>query len=227
MEIIMQKILIVEDDEKLRHELEIFLSRNGYEVVGLTRYDNTLQDIIEIHSDLILLDINLPNADGEYILKEFRKVSDIPVIMITSRDNEMDELLSMYYGADHYVTKPFNTQILLAKIVAILKRTNSMIPQDKMNCGFFILNVSMSRIEKDNEMAELTANELKIMKCLVKNKGKIVSREDIMNDLWDSEAFIDDNTLTVNMTRLRKKLDEIGLQDIIETRRGQGYILLI
>lgn len=221
----MQKILIAEDDEKLRHELEIFLNRNGYEAIGLTRYDNTLQDIMESNADLILLDINLPNADGEYILKEFRKVSDIPVIMITSRDNEMDELLSMHYGADHYVTKPFNTQILLAKIVAILKRTNNAVSQEKMNCGAFILNISKSRIEKENKRAELTANELKIMKCLMKNKGKIVSREDIMNDLWDSEAFIDDNTLTVNMTRIRKKLDEIGLQDIIETKRGQGYMI--
>lgn len=221
----MQKILIAEDDEKLRHELEIFLNRNGYEAIGLNRYDNTLQDIIESNADLILLDINLPNADGEYILKEFRKVSDVPVIIITSRDNEMDELLSMHYGADHYVTKPFNTQILLAKIVAILKRTNGAVSQEKINCGKFILDISKSRIERDNKWAELTANELKIIKFLVKNKGKIVSREDIMNDLWDSEAFIDDNTLTVNITRIRKKLDEIGLQDIIETKRGQGYMI--
>lgn len=221
----MQKILIAEDDEKLRHELEIFLNRNGYEAIGLNRYDNTLQDIIESNADLILLDINLPNADGEYILKEFRKVSDVPVIIITSRDNEMDELLSMHYGADHYVTKPFNTQILLAKIVAILKRTNGAVSQEKINCGKFILDISRSRIERDNKRAELTANELKIIKFLVKNKGKIVSREDIMNDLWDSEAFIDDNTLTVNITRIRKKLDEIGLQDIIETKRGQGYMI--
>lgn len=223
----MQKILIVEDDKKLRHELEIFLNRNGYEVIGLERYDNTLQDIMDINADLILLDINLPNMDGEYLLKEFRKVSDIPVIMITSRNNEMDELLSMHYGADHYVTKPFHTQILLAKIIAILKRTNGAVSQEKINCGGFILDLSKSRIEKEGKSVELTGNELKIIKFLVKNKGIIVSREDIMNDLWDSETFIDDNTLTVNIARVRKKSDEIGLQDIIETRRGQGYILLI
>lgn len=223
----MQKILIVEDDKKLRHELEIFLNRNGYEVIGLERYDNTLQDIMDINADLILLDINLPNTDGEYLLKEFRKVSDIPVIMITSRNNEMDELLSMHYGADHYVTKPFHTQILLAKIIAILKRTNGALSQEKISCGEFVLDLSKSRIEKDGKSVELTGNELKIIKFLVKNKGIIVSREDIMNDLWDSETFIDDNTLTVNIARVRKKLDEIGLQDIIETRRGQGYILLI
>lgn len=223
----MQKILIVEDDEKLRHELEIFLERNGYKAIGLERYDNTLQEMIQINADLILLDINLPNADGEYILKEFRRVSDVPVIMITSRDSEMDELLSMHYGAEHYVTKPFHTQILLAKIIAVLKRANGVVSQEKMNCGSFLLNLAKSRIEREDKKVELTGNELKIIKFLLKNKGKIVSREDIMTDLWDSEAFIDDNTLTVNITRIRKKLEEIGLQDIIETKRGQGYILLL
>lgn len=223
----MQKILIVEDDEKLRHELEIFLGRNGYETMGLESYEDTLGDIIKAEADLVLLDINLPNTDGEWILKEFRKESDIPVIIITSRDSEMDELISMHYGADHYVTKPFNTQILLAKIMAILKRTSGFLPQDKINCGQFVLNISKGRIEREERLAELTGNELKIITFLVKNKGRIVSREEIMNDLWDSEEFIDDNTLTVNITRIRKKLEEIGLKNIIETRRGQGYILLI
>ena len=223
----MRKILIVEDDEKLRKELSIFLARNGYDVDGIEQFDDTLQDILHSDADLVLLDINLPNEDGEYILKELRKESDIPVIMITSRDSEMDELLSMHYGADHYVTKPFNTQILLAKIVAVLKRTSNALSQDRMNCGSFVLDVSKSRIEKGECWVELTANELKIIKCLMKNKGNIVSREEIMNDLWDSDSFIDDNTLTVNMTRIRKKLEEIGLQDMIITKRGQGYILSV
>ncbi|MCM1159191.1 MAG: response regulator transcription factor [Bacteroidales bacterium] len=223
----MQKILIAEDDEKLRNELALFLNRNGYEAEGLKKYDNTLSDIERMDVDLILLDINLPDTDGEFILKELRKVSDTPVIMITSRDSEMDELLSMHYGADDYVTKPFNIQILLAKITAILKRTNNPALSEKINCGSFILNISKSRLEKGNDKIELTGNELKIVKCLVRSKGKIVSREDMMNDLWDSEAFIDDNTLTVNIARIRKKFEEIGLQDVIETRRGQGYILQI
>lgn len=221
----MRKILIVEDDEKLRKELQIFLTRNGYAVTCIEQFDKTLLDIIHSDADLVLLDINLPNEDGEYILKELRKESDIPVIMITSRDNEMDELLSMHYGADHYVTKPFNTQILLAKIVAVLKRTSNAMSQERMNCGAFVLDISKSRIEKDDQWAELTGNELKIIKCLMKNRGNIVSREEIMNDLWDDDSFIDDNTLTVNMTRIRKKLEEIGLKDLILTKRGQGYIL--
>ena len=139
----------------------------------------------------------------------------------------MDELLSMHYGADHYVTKPFNTQILLAKIRAVLKRTNNSAMQERMDCGRFVLNFSKSRIEKEENMVELTANELKIMKCLGKKKGNIVSREEIMNELWDSDAFIDDNTLTVNVTRIRKKLEEIGLEDVIVKKRGQGYSLSV
>lgn len=221
----MKKILVVEDDDKLRQELQIFLSRNGYAVTGVEQFDNTLSDILQAEADLVLLDINLPSEDGEYILKELRKESDVPVIMITSRDSEMDELLSMHYGADHYVTKPFNTQILLAKIMAILKRTSNAMSQERMNCGAFVLDLSKSRIEREDRWIELTVNELKIIKCLVKHKGNIVSREDIMNELWDSDAFIDDNTLTVNMTRIRRKLEELGLQDVIVTKRGQGYTL--
>ena len=207
--------------------LPIFLGRNGYEAFGLENFENTLEEILQADAHLILLDINLPKVDGEYLLKEIRKVSDIPVIIITSRDSEMDELLSMHYGADHYVTKPFNTQILQAKIRAILKRTGNMTMQERINCGEFILNLSKSRVEKEERTVELTTNELKIMRCLIKSKGNIVSREEIMNELWDSEAFIDDNTLTVNVARIRKKLEEIGLKDVIVTKRGQGYQLLV
>lgn len=222
----MQKILIVEDDEKLRNELEIFLNKNGYEASSLKKFDNTINEILESNSDLVLLDINLPFADGEYICKEIRKVSQIPIIMVTSRDNEIDELLSMNYGADHYVTKPFNIQILLAKIASILRRANIVeTNQNKIDCKQFILNLSKSTIEKDNKILELTKNELKILHFLVEKRGQIVSREDIMSYLWDSESFIDDNTLTVNMTRLRNKLEELDLKELIETKRGQGYIL--
>lgn len=222
----MQKILIVEDDEKLRNELEIFLNKNGYQASSLKKFDNTINEILESDSDLVLLDINLPFADGEYICKEIRKVSQIPIIMVTSRDNEIDELLSMNYGADHYVTKPFNIQILLAKISSILRRANIVeTNQNKIDCKQFILNLSKSTIEKDGKILELTKNELKILHFLVEKRGQIVSREEIMSYLWDSESFIDDNTLTVNMTRLRNKLEELDLKELIETKRGQGYIL--
>ena len=222
----MSKILIVEDDKKLRDELKIFLERHGYEVFLLEKFDNSIEDILGYKADLILLDINLPNADGEYICREIRKVSNIPIIIVTSRDSELDELLSINNGADQYVTKPYNIQILLAKIERLLKRSYSgNVSQDKIDCGKFILNLSKSIIEKDGKIVELTKNEFKILHYLVLNKEKIVSRNEIMDYLWESENFIDDNTLTVNIKRLRNKLEEIGLNDVIETERGQGYIL--
>ncbi|MFR4367593.1 MAG: response regulator transcription factor [Clostridia bacterium] len=222
----MYKIMIVEDDIEIREELKILLQNNGYEVKVTTNFENVEKQILEEQCHLILLDINLPYTDGEYICKEIRKTSDVPIIMVTSRDNEIDELLSLNYGADQYVTKPFNIQILLAKITGLLKRNqNADKSQEKIKCNGFILNVSKSMIETENKKIELTKNELKILHYLVLNQGKIVSREDIMNYLWESENFIDDNTLTVNMTRLRGKLEELGIKDSIETKRGQGYIL--
>lgn len=224
----MSKILIIEDDEKLRKELKIFLEKNGYEVVILENFENTIEDALNEKPDLILLDINLPYFDGEYICKEIRKTSDVPIIIVTSRDSEIDELISLNNGADQYVTKPYNIQILLAKISGLLKRSKNVdINQSKLDCGKFILNISKSLIEKEDIKIELTKNELKILHFLILNKGKIVSRDEIISYLWDSESFIDDNTLTVNMTRLRTKLEEIGLKDIIQTKRGQGYILEI
>lgn len=208
----MQRVLIIEDDEKLRKELKIFLENNGYEVIAIEEFHNVLEQMKQVSAHLILLDINLPNVDGIYLLKELRKETDIPVIMITSRDNEMDELISMNYGADHYVTKPFHTQILLAKMVAILKRANGQTEKEKIDCGDFCIHIAKSRIEKDEQMVELTANELKILTFLARKRGKIVSREEIMNNLWESENFIDDNTLTVNMTRLRNKLETIRIK---------------
>lgn len=222
----MAKILIVEDDKKLREELKIFLEKHGYEAVILEKFDNTIAELLESKADLVLLDINLPYMDGKYICKEIRKVSNVPIIIVTSRDNELDELLSINNGADQYITKPYNIQILLAKIERLLQRSNtSQVNQDKIDCGEFVLNISKSIIEKDDKSIELTKNELKILHYLVLNKGKIVYRNEIMDYLWDSESFVDDNTLTVNIKRLRTKLEEVGLKDLIETKRGLGYIL--
>lgn len=222
----MQKILILEDDEKLRNELKIFLEKNGYEVEVLENFKNTIEDILNINPDLVLLDINLPNVDGQYVCKEIRKTSNMGIIIVTSRDSEIDELLSINYGADHYITKPYNIQILLAKIASLLRRANiSGENTDKIDAKDFIINTSNSTIEKQGKVIELTKNEYKILKYLVQNREKIVSREEIMDCLWETESFIDDNTLTVNITRLRNKLEELNLKELLETRRGQGYIL--
>lgn len=222
----MQKILIVEDDEKLRNELQIFLNNNGYRTETLNSFEETINDIFKINPDLLLLDINLPNCDGQYICREIRKKSQMPIIIITSRDNELDELISINYGADHYITKPFNIQILLAKIASILRRVQNIDENiEKIDAKDFVLNISKSTIEKDEKIIELTKNEYKILRLLVQNRDKIMSRDEIMKYLWDDESFIDDNTLTVNITRLRNKLEEVGLKELLETKRGQGYIL--
>ena len=222
----MQKILIIEDDEKLRCELETFLNKNGFVSTSLKKFDNAVEDILKIQADLLLLDINLPYTDGEFICKEIRKTSNVPIIMVTSRDSEMDELLSLNYGADQYVTKPYNIQILLAKIVGLLKRNqNAGNNSDKIDCGEFVLNTAGRIIEKEDNKVELTKNEYKILEYLVIHRQQVISRDEIMDYLWESEEFVDDNTLNVNIKRLRMKLEELGLTDQIETRRGQGYLL--
>ena len=222
----MQRILIVEDDKKLRKELETFLTKHGFIAKGLEKFDNTIQDILNENADLILLDINLPYTDGEFVCKEVRKTSDVPIIMVTSRDNEIDELMSLNYGADQYVTKPYNIQILLAKINSLLKRNKKSDKEmQEIDCDGFKLNIAERVIKKDDRKIELTKNEYTILYYLCINRGRIVSRDEIMDYLWESEEFIDDNTLSVNVKRLRGKLEELGLVDRIETRRGQGYIL--
>lgn len=222
----MQKILIIEDDEKLRNELETFLNKNGFVATSLKKFDNAVEDILNEKADLLLLDINLPYTDGEVICKEIRKISNVPIIMVTSRDSEMDELLSLNYGADQYVTKPYNIQILLAKIVGLLKRNqNAGNNPDKIDCGEFVLNTAGRIIEKEDNKVELTKNEYKILEYLVLHRQQVISRDEIMDYLWESEEFVDDNTLNVNIKRLRTKLEELGLIDQIETRRGQGYLL--
>lgn len=222
----MSKIFIVEDEKTIRDELNIFLSRYGYEIEAPDSFENIIENLKESSSDLILLDINLPIFDGYYICREVRKFSEVPIIVVTSRDSDIDELMSMNLGADDFITKPYNTQILLARIESILKRVNrNLKTSDVLEYNDMKVNLSNGTINYNNETIEITKNELKILSYLIKNKGKIVSREKLMNYLWDCEMFIDDNTLSVNVTRIRKKLEEIGLKNIIETRRGLGYII--
>ena len=223
----MERIEFLKQDlMKLRKELETFLTKHGFIAKGLEKFDNTIQDILNENADLILLDINLPYTDGEFVCKEVRKTSDVPIVMVTSRDDEIDELMSLNYGADQYVTKPYNIQILLAKINGLLKRNKKSDKEmQEIDCDGFKLNIAERVIKKDDRKIELTKNEYTILYYLCINRGRIVSRDEIMDYLWESEEFIDDNTLSVNVKRLRGKLEELGLVDRIETRRGQGYIL--
>ena len=221
----MAKILIIEDEEKLRDELKVYLKNNGYIVEVITSFEKTLDKMISFDGDLILLDINLPNVNGQFLCKEYRKNSAKPIIIVTSCNNEMDELICINYGADDFVTKPYNPLILLARIEAVLKRTKAAY-DNMLSYRDIKLDVSKSLIIKNEQTIELSKNELKILYFLLTNRGQIKSREEIMTYLWDSDMFVDDNTLTVNINRLRKKLEDIGLKDVIYTRRKQGYIIL-
>lgn len=222
----MEKIIIIEDDEIIREELKNFLSKYGYEIVAPTSFDNVVKFILNENANLVLLDINLPIFDGYYICREVRKKSDIPIIIVTSRDSDMDELMSMNLGADDFVTKPYNTQILLARIAALLKRSGLNITTNNiLTYKDFQLNLSNATITYNEKEIELTKNEVKILSYLINHKGEIVSRELLMEYLWSTEYFVDDSTLTVNITRLRKKLAEIGIENVIETRRGLVYII--
>ena len=222
----MSKIFIVEDEKTIRDELSIFLSRYGYQIEAPDNFENVIENIKESKADLILLDINLPIFDGYYICREVRKFSEIPIIVVTSRDSDIDELMSMNLGADDFITKPYNTQILLARISSILRRTYQNLDAEIFEYNGLKYNMSTSEMEFNNNKVELTKNESRILYTLIKNKEKIVSRNELIKSLWQNDEFVDDNTLTVNINRLRKKLDEIGAVGYLQTKRGQGYILI-
>lgn len=218
------KIMIVEDHEPIRNELKILLSKYGYEIIALDRFDTVVEDCLREDVDLILLDINLPFY-GYYVCRTIREKSEVPIIVVTSRDSEMDELMSINLGADDFVTKPYNTQILLARISAMLKRTQKETVNDSLQYKGLKLQLNNSTvIYKDHEI-ELSKNEIRILYTLLQHKENIVSRDQLMESLWQSNEFIDDNTLTVNINRVRKKLEAAGLKDFIKTKRGQGYMI--
>lgn len=219
-------IMIIDDNEQLQNEIGNLLTINGYSVLKPKAFDKIPQIVKEDSPELILLDINLPNDDGFKICTEIRSFSKVPIIFITSRNTNIDELMAITLGGDDFITKPYNTQILLARINALIKRAypnNSNL--DVIEYNGLKLNILTSTIEHNGNSEELTKNELKILYYLLINKEKIVSRVEIMEYLWDSSMFVNDNTLTVNITRIRNKIEEIGLKDFIKTKRGQGYII--
>jgi len=221
----MYKIGVIEDDAVIRTELQTLLEKYGYKVAVTENFENVVDFVLGDKPHLVLLDINLPVYDGYHICREIRKQSKVPVIVVTSRDSDVDELMSMNLGADDFITKPYNTQILLARISAILGRTYDAEKGTVLIWGEVVLDIGKSTVKYKESIAELTKNELKILTLLIQNQNTITSRDDIMNELWQSNEFVDDNTLTVNINRLRKKLDEIGAVDFLQTKRGQGYML--
>ena len=223
----MNKIMIVEDDESISSELKELLQNSGYEAVVLQDFNNSLNEILRVAPDLLLLDINIPYMNGELLLQSLRKSSNTPVIMVTSKNSETDEALSTSYGADDYITKPYNPNILLLRIGAVLKRikTNYGANSNKLSYRDLLFDVQKGIIKKDSIEIVLTKNEMIIFSYLLSHKNKIVTRDELMTTLWDNTEFVNDNALTVNISRLRNKLKEIGYEDAIDTRKGQGYIL--
>lgn len=220
----MKKIFVVEDDESICKELVQILENEGYEAESLKSFDNTKDNILKAAPNLVLMDINIPGINGRNLVKEIRKESDVPIIMVTSRTSEMDEVLSMSYGADDYITKPYNPTILLLRIAAVLKRMEGS--QNTASYRDAEVNFSKGTISKCDQEMVLTKNEMIIFQLLLANREKIVSRDEIMTDLWDNDEFVNDNALTVNISRLRGKLADLGYDDAIETRKKQGYRLV-
>ena len=208
----------------LEAELKELLENSGYEAVIIKDFNNAEENILNEDADLILLDINLPQINGTMLLNSIRKKSNIPIIMVTSKTSEVDEVLSISYGADDYITKPYNPTILLLRIQNIFKRMD--ISKDDMKYNGVTINSGKGTLTKGEKVLELTKNEMIIFTYLFSKKGTIVSRNDLMTDLWNNNEYINDNALTVNISRLRAKLEEFGLNNVIETRKGQGYKLI-
>lgn len=222
----MSRILIVEDDRMIAESVKNHLETWGYEAVIAKHFQNILEDVTSSAPDLILLDITLPSYNGFYWCREIRKLFKMPIIFLSSASDNMNIVMAMDIGGDDFIAKPFDMAVLTAKIGAMLRRSYSFSGQmNVINHRDAILNLVDNSITYLGKRAELSRNEAQIMTLLMENAGSIVSRDMIMMQLWDSENFIDDNTLTVNITRIRKKLKEIGLEDFIRTRKGSGYII--
>jgi len=218
-------ILIVEDNASVRHELELFLTRQGFCVKAITRFENIAGDSLAAAADLIILDLNLPEESGFAVCREIRLKSQIPILVVTVREADIDQILAMELGADDYVTKPYNTDILLARIKALLRRSRPLF-SEVLDCGQYQLLPAEQAILINDNIYPFSRNEWLIFLSLQENRGRIVSRDQLMRRLWNSDEFVDDNTLSVNVNRLRQHLSDIHLDLTIQTHRAVGYRLI-
>lgn len=217
------KIFIVEDETEICKELSVLLQKYGYAYESSADFAHITDHILKAEADLVLLDINLPYQDGYTICREIRKQSDIPIIVLTSRNTDFDELMSLNIGADDFISKPYNAQVLIARIQKILKRTYEAQLNSVLIHKGLTINLLKAAASYGDKEVDLTKNELGILRLLIVNKGNVIPRDAIIDELWQSDEFIDENTLNVNIVRLRKKLSEIGAPDYLETKRGLGY----
>ncbi len=218
----MAQIFVVEDDAAIRDELLEVLERNGFETACCLAFDRVVEDILVADPDLVLLDLTLPGTDGQFICRELREKSSVPIVVLTSRVTEIDEVMSMTMGADDFVSKPYSSRVLIARISALLRRVGAAESSSLKHNGLE-LDPARSLAFANGKQVELTKNEMRILSLLMSKAGTIVSRDAIMRDLWDSDAFVDDNTLTVNINRLRSTLEKIGVTGYLTTHRGRGY----
>ena len=223
----MFKIMVVEDDVSLKNIIAKCLTKWGHDVHQIENLENITEEFKNYNPELVLLDINLPFYDGFHWCNEIRKISKVPIIFISSRNSNMDVIMGVNLGADDYIQKPFSVDVLVAKVNALLRRTYNFVDNNSNQIihNGVTLDLSTATINYEDNTIELTKNEIKILHELMKYKGQIVSRNKLMKKLWDNDWFVDDNTLTVNVNRIRSKLNEIGLEDFIETKRGLGYII--
>lgn len=220
----MHKILLVEDDEVIRQQVKKMLEQWGYEVVLVEDFMEVLSIFVKVEPHLVLMDIGLPLFNGYHWCQEIRKVSKVPIMFLSSRDQAMDIVMAINMGGDDFVTKPFDQNVLLAKIQGLLRRSYEFgKDQSLLEYMGVILNLKAMDLVYQGEVVSLTKNEFQILQVFFDHAGNIVSREDLMKELWNSDFFIDDNTLSVNVARLRKKLEAVGLKDFIETKKGVGY----
>ena len=219
----MSKIYVIEDDGAIRSELVRLLEREGYETDACADFSRASELALAAAPDLVLLDLTLPGTDGQLVCRELRASSGVPIVVLTSRTTEADEVVAMTLGADDFVPKPYSPRVLLAHIAAILRRSGAVAARSVLEHGGVSLDLSRSTASAAGGSVELTKNEVRILALLMRRAGGIVPREDLMRELWDSEAFVDDNTLTVNVNRLRSQLAKIGVEGYLVTHRGQGY----
>lgn len=222
----MYRILIVEDDEVIAGIIKKHLESWGYEVYDITDFEHVIQEFIRREPQLVLLDLKLPFYNGFHWCDEIRRISQVPILFLSSAADNMNMVMAMSRGADDFIAKPFDMDVLTAKVQAIIRRTYSFAASaNLLEHGGAVLNLGNGTLSVDGETLDLTKNELKILQILFENSGKVVSRDAIMTKLWESDSFVDDNTLTVNMTRLRKKLEGAGLKEFIVTKKGLGYMV--
>lgn len=221
----MEKLLIVEDEEKIRKELGAALEKKGYSCTLIDTFEDVAGQIEDAAPDLVLLDLNLPVQDGFTVCREVRSRMDVPIIVVTSSDSDMDELMSLNLGADDFITKPYNMHILQAHIATVLHRAYGRKQSMLLSHKGLVLDLLKGRISYRGKEADLTKNELGILRLLMEHAGCIISRNDIICQLWEMEEFVEESTLNVNINRLRKKLAELGLDDYLVTKRGMGYMV--